>query len=167
MIPSLTGKPVIRRLNPGEAALYRALRLEALAESPDAFATTYEAAVARDEESWIQQADGSASGPDRAIFVAIAQQPAGLAAIYRDAGDTTVGELIQMWIAPEHRGTTLAGDLLGALLDWAVRQGFEKIRAEVTPGNQRALGFYQKCGFRLLDSDSANEVLAIDLVARI
>ena len=159
--------PVIRRLNPGEAALYRELRLEALKESPAAFSTTYEAALARDDDSWIQQADGSARGPDRATFVVIAGQPAGLAAIYRDAGDTTVGELIQMWIAPEHRSGSLASELLGALLDWAARQGFVKIRAEVTPGNQRALRFYQKCGFRLLDSDSANEVLAIDLVPRI
>jgi RimJ/RimL family protein N-acetyltransferase len=159
--------PVIRRLNPGEAALYRALRLEALRESPEAFATTYEAAVARDDDSWIQQADGSAQGPDRATFVVIAaSQPAGIAAIYRDAGDTTVGELIQMWIAPEHRGGPLASDLLEALLDWAARQGFGRIRAGVTPGNQRALRFYQKCGFRLLDRDSTNDVLTIDFDPR-
>ncbi len=158
--------PVIRRLNPGEAALYRSLRLEALKESPAAFATTYESAVARDDDSWIQQADGSAQGPDRATFVVIAGRPAGLAAIYRDAGDTAVGELIQMWIAPEHRGGPLASELLGALLDWAALQGFERIRAEVTPGNQRALRFYQKCGFRLMDTDSTNGVLAIDLVPR-
>lgn len=155
--------PVIRRLNPGESALYRALRLEALKESPHAFSTTYASALERNEDSWIQQADGSAQGPDRATFVVLADQPAGLAAIYRNAGDTTDGELIQMWIAPEHRGGPLASELLEALLDWAARQGFGTIRAEVTPGNSRALRFYQKCGFRLLDPDSADAVLAIDL----
>lgn len=158
--------PVIRRLNPGEASLYRALRLEALKESPHAFATTYETAVLRNEDSWIQQADGSAQGPDRATFVVITERPVGLAAIYRDAGDTSAGELIQMWIAPEHRGGPLASELLEALLDWAARQGFERIRAEVTPGSSRALRFYQKCGFQQLDPDSTNALLAIDLVPR-
>lgn len=158
--------PLIRRLNPGESELYRALRLEALKESPEAFATTYAAALERNEDSWIQQADGSAIGPDRATFVVIAERPVGLAAIYRDAGDTSAGEMIQMWIAPEHRGGPLASELLDTLLDWAARQGFETIRAEVTPGNQRALRFYQKCGFRLLDSETTAGVLVIDLVAR-
>lgn len=158
--------PVIRRLNPGESALYRALRLEALKESPEAFATTYAAALERNEDSWIQQADGSAQGPDRATFVVIADRPVGLAAIYRDAGDTSAGEMIQMWIAPQHRGGPLASELLEALLDWAARQGLGTVRAEVTPGNQRALRFYQKCGFRQLDSDSTNALLGIDLVPR-
>lgn len=158
--------PVIRRLNPGESALYRALRLEALKESPHAFSTTYASALERNEDSWIQQADGSATGPDRATFVVIAERPVGLAAIYRNTNDLSTGELIQMWIAPEHRGGPLASELVEALLGWAARQGFGTIRAEVTPGNSRALRFYQKCGFSQLDSDSTNALLAIDLIPR-
>lgn len=105
-------------------------------------------------------------GPDRATFVVITERPVGLAAIYRDAGDTSAGELIQMWIAPEHRGGPLASELLEALLDWAARQGFGTIRAEVTPGNSCALRFYQKCGFSQLDPESTNALLSIDLVPR-
>lgn len=157
---------MIRRLKPGEAALYRALRLEALRESPQAFSTTYASALERNEDSWIQQADGSATGPDRATFVVIAERPVGLAAIYRNTNDLSAGELIQMWIAPQYRGGPFASELLEALLGWAARQGFGTIRAEVTPGNQRALRFYQKCGFRLLDQESTNTVLTIDLIPR-
>ena len=157
---------MIRRLNTGEAALYRELRLEALKESPEAFATTYEAASKRDDDSWIQQADGSSIGDDRATFVVIADRPLGLAAIYREPDNASVGELIQMWIAPEYRGGSLAADLLDALLDWAARHDFITIRAEVTPGNSRALRFYQKCGFRLVDSEITAGVLAMDLVPR-
>lgn len=42
----------------------------------------------------------SAVGPDRATFVAIADDPVGLVALYRDETDPELGELIQMWVAP-------------------------------------------------------------------
>lgn len=137
----------IRRLHWGEAGLYRELRLEALRESPEAFGTSLADALARDDQSWIDQADASASGPDRATLVVIAERPAGLAALYRDASDPMVGELIQMWVAPQIRGGQVAGELLGAILRWAGENGFRRVRAEVMAGNARALGFYRKCGF--------------------
>lgn len=147
----------IRRLNPGEAGLYRTLRLEALRDSPDAFATTHEAALQRDKSSWIQQADGSSLGDDRATFVVLADRPVGLAAIYRDSDDSAVGDLIQMWIAPSHRGGSAASDLLYHLFEWALPRGFESIRAEVTPGNHRASRFYEKYGFRRVNSTQGTE----------
>lgn len=137
----------IRRLKQGEARLYRELRLEALRESPEAFGTSLAAALARDERSWIDQADASASGPDRATFIVVAERPIGLAALYRDAGDPKVGELIQMWVAPELRGGPVAAELLGAIFRWAGETGFSRVRAEVMAGNARALGFYRRCGF--------------------
>ena len=138
----------LRRLKQGEAGLYRELRLEALRESPAAFGTSLADALARDGQSWTDQADGSASGPDRATFVVVvADRPAGLAALYRDAGDPGVGELIQMWVAPQLRGGPVAGELLGAIFRWAGENGFSRVRAEVMAGNARALGFYRKCGF--------------------
>lgn len=138
----------IRRLKQGEAGLYRELRLEALRESPEAFGTTLAEALARDGQSWTDQADGSASGTDRATFVAVASDRlAGLAALYRDAGDPGMGELIQMWVAPEWRGGPVAGELLGAIFRWAGENGFSRVSAEVMAGNARALGFYRKCGF--------------------
>ena len=140
-------KYTVRRLNAGEAALYRAVRLESLRESPEAFASTYESALARDHGSWRAQADGSASGKDRATFVVLADRPAGLGALYRDPDRPGEGELIQVWLAPECRGGAAAADLLAAIFAWAQANGFETIRAEVAPCNARALRFYEKHGF--------------------
>lgn len=137
----------IRRLKPGEAGLYRELRLQALRESPEAFGTSLADALARDDQSWIDQAEASASGPDRATMIVIAERPAGLAALYRDTADPKVGELIQMWVAPEMRGGQVAAELLGTIFRWAGENGFSQVRAEVMAGNARALGFYRKCGF--------------------
>ena len=44
--------------------------LAALKDSPEAFSTTYESASRRSHESWVEQADVAAEGPDRAIFLA-------------------------------------------------------------------------------------------------
>lgn len=138
----------IRRLQPGEAGLYRELRLQALRESPEAFGTSLADALARDDQSWIDQAYASASGPDRATFVALLDgRPVGLAALYRNAAEPGTGELIQMWVAPEWRGGALAGELLGAIFRWAGENDFLRVKAEVMAGNARALGCYRKFGF--------------------
>jgi RimJ/RimL family protein N-acetyltransferase len=140
-------KYTVRRLNLGEADLYRAVRLESLRESPEAFSSTYESALSRTEDSWQAQADASASGRDRATFFVLADRPIGLGALYRDQDRPNEGELIQVWVSPEARGGKVANDLMNAIFDWAASNGFETIRAEVTRNNSRALRFYEKCGF--------------------
>lgn len=155
--------PVIRRLNTGEADLYRTVRLESLKESPEAFASTYEAALERSEESWQQQADTSASGPDRATFIVLMDRPVGIAALYRNPEKAEEGEMIQVWVSPEHRGSTVAADLLHTLFTWAASNSFQTIIAEVTSTNTRALRFYEKHGFVRVhpaaDGTTANTVL--------
>lgn len=136
----------IRRLRIGEGALYRSVRLESLSDSPKAFSTKYEEALARSEDSWNAQADSTASGSDRATFVFIDEEPCGLGAVYRD-DESAVGELIQMWISPEHRGGSAAKDLLNKIFKWAAMNGFLRIKAEVEKDNGRAIRFYQKFGF--------------------
>lgn len=147
--------PTIRRIHMGEATLYRSIRLEALIDSPEAFSTSYESALARDLDSWVSQADASAQGGDRATFIAFQDRPIGMAALYRDSNHSPTGDLIQMWVSPEHRGSSLAADLLDHLFQWAAGHDFHTIRAEITPGNQRALRFYQKYGFQPSPSEGS------------
>ena len=149
----------IRRLDVGEAQLYREIRLESLRESPLAFATSYESAVKRDIDSWVAQADASARGPDRALFIAFSDSPIGLVGLYRDQQDTSYGELLQMWVSSNHRGSSVAGDLLDHVFDWASQQDFRFIRAEVTENNLRALRFYEKYGFQTVASEGSGTTL--------
>ena len=140
-------KYIIRRLNIGEANLYRIARLESLRESPEAFTSTYEAALGRTHDSWTTQSDASATGRDRAIFIVLDDQPVGLAALYRDDDLSNEGELIHVWVSPGYRGGKLAPDLMNAVFDWAASNSFGVIRAEVTLNNMRALRFYENYGF--------------------
>lgn len=137
----------IRRLRIGEGALYRSLRLESLRDSPQAFSSKHEDALARDEETWNSQADLSAFGSDRATFVVIDGEPCGLGAVYRDERQPEVGELLQMWISAEHRGSLVATELLNEIFKWAAVNGFSRIKAEVLKDNSRAIGFYRRFGF--------------------
>lgn len=138
---------IIRRLHPGEGQLYRAIRLEALRESPQAFASRLEDALARSDQSWADQADSSAIGSDRATFLAIKDHPVGMAALYRDEYDSGSGELIQMWVAPEFRGESVASALLLEMFQWAASNRFSRVKAEVMGNNARAIRFYEKSGF--------------------
>jgi ribosomal protein S18 acetylase RimI-like enzyme len=147
----------IRRTNKGESALYKQLRLASLKDAPEAFPTTHESALRRSPESWATQADASAEGMDRFTFFAfIDDEPAGLAALYRDADGSPQGEIIQVWVSPAFRGTGLAGELVGVIVDCAQSHGFDEIRAEVMESNRRALRFYQKLGFKTGDSSSTH-----------
>ena len=150
----------IRRLDCGEGELYRSVRLEALRESPEAFSSSYEAALGRSMESWADQTDAAAEGGDRAIFIVHDDRPVGLAALYRDQESSGQGELIQMWIAPSHRNGGVGEALLNHLFEWAARHSFAVVKAVVTTGNQRALRFYLKYGFAERHSEEGGTTLA-------
>ncbi len=138
----------IRRIQTGEADLFKRMRLVSLQDAPYAFASTYESALQRSAESWQEQADSTAQGADRATFFAFSDEtPIGIAALYRLPGQAGVGEVLQVWVAPEFRGKRVAWDLLDAVLEWAADHGFCTILATIKKGNSRAQRFYQKYGF--------------------
>jgi ribosomal protein S18 acetylase RimI-like enzyme len=154
----------IRRINKGESALYKQLRLASLKDAPEAFSTTYESAAQRSPESWAAQADASAEGSNRFTFFAlIAEEATGLAALYRDADGSAQGEIFQVWVSPVFRGTGLAGELVDFILRYAKNHGFNKIRAEVMASNGRALRFYEKHGFKIVDSPATHSDCSVVL----
>ena len=138
----------IRRIRKGEGQVFRAVRLAALADSPDAFGSSYESALARTPESWVGQSDSTASGGQRSTFLAFDEgQTVGITALYRDPDEALRGELLQVWVAPGYRGTGLAGRLMDAALDWARAVGILRAVAGVAETNHRVIAFYEKHGF--------------------
>jgi GNAT superfamily N-acetyltransferase len=156
----------IRRIRRGEADLYKGVRLASLKDSPFAFTTTYASAAARSPESWREQADGTAEGPDRCTFFVFSDEtPVGIAAMYRNAESKDEGEVLQVWVAPGFRGTGVARDLLDAIFRWCEENGVRRVLAGITQGNERALRFYRKCGFEVVDSTPRDPLAGI-LLAR-
>ena len=145
----------VRRIQIGEGELFKQMRLISLRESPSAFMSTYKSALRRSPESWSEQADNTAEGPDRATFIAFSgNSPIGIAALYRDNVRRDTGEVLQVWVSPEHRGKGVAVSIMDAVFRWARDNGFRKVLATITEGNARALRFYQKYGFRLVHETS-------------
>jgi RimJ/RimL family protein N-acetyltransferase len=154
---------MIRRLEVGESDIYKRIRLASLKEAPYAFSSTYESAQKRSTESWREQADSSAQGPDRATFIVFSEDaPIGLAAIYRSPINTESGEVIQVWISPEYRGKQVSRELLDKIFIWANENRLQNIEAKIIQGNERALRFYKKYGFtikRTENNDGVEEVV--------
>jgi len=139
----------VRRIQIDEGELFKRMRLTALRESPFAFASTYKAALRRSPESWSEQANSTAQGSDRCTFIAFSDDsPIAIAALYRTEEENDVGELLQVWVSPEHRGKGVARDLMDAVFQWASANGFRTAVATIGKDNVRAQRFYQKYGFK-------------------
>ena len=158
----------VRRIQGGEADLLKEMRLASLQDAPYAFGATYDLVLQRTDEIWHEKAESSAHGPDRATFIVFSDDlPIGMAALFRIESQVDLGELMQVWVAAEYRGTSAAWDLMTAIFDWARENNFRSIIAGVTKGNARALTFYTKYGFSTMDESSPNDSAGIYLVKQV
>jgi GNAT superfamily N-acetyltransferase len=135
----------IRPLERHEWHTYKALRITALAESPDAFGASVEEAKARPDEGW-RAAALAFAGPDRRLFIAVhGETPVGLGSAVKDTN--TTGHIGAMWVAPEVRGTGTGRRIFDAACGWLIAQGCHTLVLWVTDGNARAEALYARSGF--------------------
>jgi GNAT superfamily N-acetyltransferase len=139
----------IRPLEPDDWPTHRLLRLQALQESPEAFATTYAEQAARPDTSWAGRlAEAAASGRDLPLLAELDGQPVGLAWAREDAANPMAIEVFQVWVAPAARGRGCAAALLRMAVAWARERGARTVMLDVTPGDTAAVRLYLREGFR-------------------
>ena len=131
----------VRRVRADEWNVLREVRLRALAESPEAFATTFEEARARPEQWWRIWAERSAESSGQAMFLAWDGAPAGIVGAVAEQGRF---RLISMWVDPPARGRGVGRVLLEAAVAFA---GEAQIVLSVTDGNEAVGRLYELCGF--------------------
>ena len=134
----------VRLVGPDDWAAVREARLQALADSPSAFASTLDRELAFDETEWRRRLT---DGPW--WLAEDAGRPVGLVAVYPRDDGTDERHLVAMWVAPSSRGTSTATDLVEAVCAWAVRTGAATVALWVVDGNDRARRFYERLGFVL------------------
>lgn len=140
---------MIVRLTAADWQSYRALRLRALEDSPDAFAATLAEQKQRPDAAWADRLASAARSPDELPLIAEhAGAPAGLAWAKADAADPSIVELFQVWVAPEARGKGLATALLRTVIGWARERRFRAMTLGVTRGDTPAVRLYRREGFR-------------------
>ncbi|MDD9965651.1 MAG: GNAT family N-acetyltransferase [Myxococcales bacterium] len=141
--PLLRNLMRVERLKVSEDARLRALRLRALEESPDAFATTLEQATAWPEHNWKQQA--------RALptFLAVRDgEDVGMVRCTLDRADSKKAFLISMWVAPKDRRSGVGRRLVEAVLEWAAQAGADRVVLDVIDHNRGAIALYAAMGFK-------------------
>ncbi len=148
--------------------LYKQIRLASLKDAPYAFETTYESAVKRSDEAWRERAESGARGNDGATFLAFSEDhPIGIAAIFRSQGQTDMGELMQVWVSRDFRGSRVAWDLMDAIFGWAKENDFRRIIAGVTNLNPRALTFYTRYGFSRMAESAQSDPDSVYLIKEV
>ena len=98
----------VRRLRPDETALFKTLRLRALADSPDAFAHTHAEICAKPDSYW-QEMTRSVTEPGRHVMFVAEERatPIGMAFGTLDAERPEVPHLGGMWVDPTARAAAL------------------------------------------------------------
>jgi RimJ/RimL family protein N-acetyltransferase len=153
---------VIRRLEVSDHADLRALRLRALEAEPTAFGSTLERELHFGESVWRDRLDPKGH-PHFGAF-RVGTDLVGLVVAVADVGDSTVVNLVGMWIDQRDRGAGLAEELIGEVVRWAFEQRATMVRLFVTEGNTRAESVYRRVGFsrtgqtEIRSRDDATEV---------
>jgi RimJ/RimL family protein N-acetyltransferase len=139
----------VRRATAGDEPILRGVRLAALADSPDAFGSTYERELARTTADWQRWISPGAT------WILDADEPRGIVAGARDSDDPGIVNLMAMWAHPSVRGGPAADALVIAVLSWAAGEGAREVRLRIARGNRRAQRCYERNGFRLTGREMA------------
>ncbi|WP_338761858.1 GNAT family N-acetyltransferase [Massilia sp. METH4] len=138
----------IRPFTAGEWTTWRALRLAALADSPDAFGSTLADAQARADATWQALLAQAVAAPEQLPLLAeVAGESAGLTWAQVEGGNAVV---YQVWVAPDYRGRGIARALLERAIGWARDRGATVMELGVTAGDTPAVRLYRRLGFEAM-----------------
>lgn len=134
---------MIRLLTSTDAALYRAIRLEALAAHPEAFASTF----AREQEKSLAWFEERLTTSD--VFGAfIDDEIVGIAGFHRQDGPQTMhkADLWGMYVRQSAGRAGIGRRLVDTVIAHAAKQ-VEKLQLAVASKNEAALRLYKAAGF--------------------
>jgi len=141
----------VHALTADDWALWRDLRLAALAEAPSAFGSRL--------ADW--QGDGDredrwrgrlAMAGSHNIVAMLDSEPVGMASGV-PGGTAGVVDLISMWVAPRARGYGVGDVLMQTIEQWGSRSAARVLRLNVAVGNPGADRLYRRNGFAYTGED--------------
>ena len=146
-IPDDTMK--VQRIEPGDWREWKASRLQALADSPEAFASSFAAEKEKPDEAWSEYARHCGASSASAAFLARDEhgRVTGMVAAYVDGGEAANAYICAMWVAPESRNRGVGRLLVDEAAGWLVGTGASEVKAWVSDADSSAVGFYQSLGF--------------------
>ncbi|WP_164669776.1 GNAT family N-acetyltransferase [Virgibacillus doumboii] len=138
----------IRLLQPSDAEKYWELRLEALKQNPEAFATSYEEAMNRKNpiEITAKRLEGNytfgAFNNDELVGMVTLLQETHLKLRHK-------AHILAMYVSPKIRGAGAGEELLSKAIEQAKEmKEVEQLNLAVVTTNEKAKGLYKKAGFK-------------------
>lgn len=129
----------IIRLRPDDWAVFREVRLRALADAPEAFGSRLADWVDAPEERWRARLEA-------VELNVVARHDGEAVGMVSGALDDDGAELTSMWVDPAVRGLGVAAALSAAVVDWAAEAG-RPTYLMVRSDNARAIAAYERAGF--------------------
>ncbi len=138
----------IARVRPDQWATYREVRLAALADSPQAFSSTF----AREQE-FAEQLWRDRLGSNITLLARLDDRPAGTVAVLGTEladthGFTGAWHLVAMWVSPSARRLGVGAQLVQAAADAARAAGAPALLLWVVETNDPARTLFERLGFR-------------------
>lgn len=140
----------IRKLTSEDAKAYWDLRLEALQQDPEAFATTYKDAISR-VDPLKRVASNLDSEVSATLGAFIDNELVGVMTIAEEGAPKLRHRvnLFAVYVTPRVRGKRIGIALLQAVIEHSKQLAYvEKINLTVVSTNDRAIKLYEKVGFK-------------------
>lgn len=139
----------IRLLTEKDWQIWRSLRLEALQNSPETLASSYEEAENFSQEEWedkLTKSDIFGAFIDNKLIAAVGFRRLNrLKTMHR-------GDLFAMYVTPEYRGQGIASQLIDVIINHAKSRVIQLHLSCVT-NNESAVKLYQKHGFKIYGTE--------------
>ncbi|HMS25276.1 MAG TPA: GNAT family N-acetyltransferase [Acidimicrobiia bacterium] len=140
----------IRIIDSSDWELLRDVRLEALADAPYAFTSSFEKENAFAQKEWRERLTTST------WFLAFEnRKPVGMVACAQ--GKYTMPDeylIYSMWTHKDFRRTGVGAQLIDAVKQWTKAQGAVQLKLWVTLENNSAQRFYKKAGFTVTNEQA-------------
>jgi ribosomal protein S18 acetylase RimI-like enzyme len=140
---------VLHRITPEMATHYKAVRLRALLDTPNAFGSTFLRESQFTDEEWGKRA-ANLDGERAVGYLAFdGDRYCGIVGCFLHEDDPLKANLVSMWVAPESRRRGVGRLLIDAVQSWAADRGRTTLLLMVTSCNQDAMEFYRSIGFSM------------------
>ena len=134
---------------------YKALRLEALRDAPQAFGSSYATSVLHPDDDWIERLREVERGRSLLLFAEREGRLVGMIGAFWGTEDTEpdTAMIVSVYVRPACRGQGVSNQLLvSALHALGSVQGITRGQLTVNPMQQAALGLYRRHGFAVVRS---------------
>ena len=133
----------IRRCGPDDWRALRSIRLESLADTPDAYGSTFAESSTWSDKRWKIAAS-------QWLYILAERDDRIVGMVSGGINDSHPGRrwIYGMYVTPTERGTETAVRLIEAVAQWASDLGAAELYLNVTSSVARARAFYDKIGFR-------------------